>query len=126
MDKADAREELGKSPICALMFGLHMGHHAIVLRWVMVLKVRGLQVRKRHNIHQMAEADIKVAFGARVRALRMQREWSQERLSMIVGLDRSYVGSVERGERNLSLENIAKFAEALGVSLSDLMDLKLD
>jgi len=43
-------------------------------------------------------------------------------MAVVVGLDRSYVGSVERGERNVSLENIVKFAKALDVSLSRLMD----
>jgi len=42
---------------------------------------------------------------------------------MIVGLDRSYVGSVERGERNVSLQNIAKFARSLEVTLPELMNL---
>lgn len=45
-------------------------------------------------------------------------------MAAVVGLDRSYVGSVERGERNISLENIAKFAKAFDVPLSQLMDFK--
>lgn len=71
----------------------------------------------------MADRSVKATFGQRLRELRRQRGWSQERLAMEVGLDRSYVGSVERGERNISLENIAKFARTFNLPLSDLMDL---
>lgn len=55
-------------------------------------------------------------FGARMRALRQQRGLSQEGLAFSCGLDRTYVGSVERGERNISLANIRTIAAALGVS----------
>lgn len=72
----------------------------------------------------MAKSDIKHEFGRHIRCLRDAKGWSQERLAAEVKLDRSYVGSVERGERNISLENIAKFAHALDVTLSELMDLK--
>lgn len=54
------------------------------------------------------------AFGQRVRALRNERGISQEELGHIAGLDRTYVGSVERGERNISLDNIWALADALG------------
>lgn len=70
----------------------------------------------------MPPENLKLAFGQRVRALRNTRGWSQEQLAYEVGLDRSYVGGVERGERNISLENIAKLAAALDVSLASLMD----
>jgi transcriptional regulator with XRE-family HTH domain len=60
-------------------------------------------------------------FGARVRALRAQRGWSQERLAHEAGLDRTYVGSVERGERNIALDNIWLLADTLGVEPADLM-----
>lgn len=70
----------------------------------------------------MEVADIKVLFGNRVRELRRQRGWSQEQFAYEVGLDRSYMGGVERGERNLSLENIALIATGLGVILSVLFD----
>ena len=70
----------------------------------------------------MEFADIKILFGNRVRELRRQRGWSQERFAQVVNLDRSYMGGVERGERNVSLENIALIAAGLGVSLSVLFD----
>lgn len=55
-------------------------------------------------------------FGARLRELRKERGLSQEGLAHISELDRSYVGQVERGERNISLDNILRFARALRIS----------
>lgn len=65
--------------------------------------------------------DVLKAFGARVRHARLRRDWSQERLALESGLDRSYVGGVERGSRNISAKNIVKLAEALEVSPGDLL-----
>lgn len=66
-------------------------------------------------------ADILKRFGKRVRTLRLQRGISsQMTLAMKTGLDRTYIGGVERGERNVGLKNIEKIARALGVSLDDL------
>jgi transcriptional regulator with XRE-family HTH domain len=68
----------------------------------------------------MAEPDVKVLFGKRVRQLRKSRGWSQEEFAHQVGLDRSYMGGVERGERNVSLENICLIAKALSLPASEL------
>ncbi|WP_246055760.1 helix-turn-helix domain-containing protein [Leucobacter komagatae] len=59
-------------------------------------------------------------FGARLRELRKERGLSQEGLAHEAELDRSYVGQVERGERNISLDNIYRFSRALGISPADL------
>lgn len=56
----------------------------------------------------------------RVRQLRMQAGYSQEGFAHECGLDRTYVGGIERGERNVSLVNIEKIAIALSVSISEL------
>jgi transcriptional regulator with XRE-family HTH domain len=64
---------------------------------------------------------ILVRFGKRVRELRKKKGLSQETLALEAGLDGSYVGGVERGERNISLENIEKLASALGVHPSLLL-----
>ncbi|MCS7460785.1 helix-turn-helix domain-containing protein [Paenibacillus doosanensis] len=61
-------------------------------------------------------------FGQRVRELRLKSGMSQEALAARAGLDRSYIGGVERGERNVSLENIAKLTEALDVDMSYFFD----
>lgn len=58
--------------------------------------------------------------GSRVRQLRQTRGLSQERLAELAGLHRTYVGSVERGERNISIDNIHALAHALGVLPADL------
>ena len=66
-------------------------------------------------------SDVQVRFGERLRQVRSKKGISQEKLAERAGLHRTYVSSVERGERNISLVNIEKLAEALGVSLKDLM-----
>ena len=64
--------------------------------------------------------DLRVAFGRRVRALRTERGFSQEELAHRAGLHYTYVGGIERGERNPALINIGRIATALGVSVADL------
>lgn len=61
------------------------------------------------------------AFGAAVRDRRLGLKLSQSDLADRAGLHRNYVGGVERGERNLSLSNVASLAEALGVASSTLL-----
>lgn len=57
-----------------------------------------------------------------MRNLRKERSLSQEAFADLCGLDRTYIGGIERGERNVSLRNIELIAEALGVSMSELME----
>lgn len=59
-------------------------------------------------------------FGERLKELRLTRGLSQEALAEKADLDRSYVGAVERGERNISLVNILKLADALSVDIVQL------
>lgn len=67
----------------------------------------------------MKNEDVKRQFGESVRKLRKAAGLSQEELADLAELDRSYVGCVERGERNLSIENVCRLAKAMGVSPSD-------
>jgi transcriptional regulator with XRE-family HTH domain len=60
-------------------------------------------------------------FGAHVRTIRLSRNYSQEELADRCDLDRTYIGGIERGERNVSLLNILKIAEALQVNPAKLM-----
>jgi len=62
-------------------------------------------------------------FGDRIRELRILKKWSQEDLADQTGFHRTYIGMIERGERNPSLKNIKKFADAFGIDLSVLMKI---
>jgi len=64
---------------------------------------------------------IRADFGNKVKQKRLELRLSQEELAFEAGLHRNYVGSVERGERNISLENICRLAKALGCSPKELL-----
>ncbi len=67
-----------------------------------------------------AEDDILIQFGRRLRRLRKAAGYSQEGFALECEIDRSYVGAVERGERNLSLRNLHLMAKKLNMTLSVL------
>ncbi|MEQ8907984.1 MAG: helix-turn-helix transcriptional regulator [Vicingaceae bacterium] len=60
-------------------------------------------------------------FGFRIRHLRTKNGWSQEELAHKTGFHRTYIGMIERGERNISLTNMAVFAKAFELSLDELL-----
>lgn len=62
------------------------------------------------------------ALGRQVQALRMIRGWRQEDLALATGLHRTYIGSLERGERNVSLDNLVRLAQAFDLSLAELLE----
>lgn len=64
--------------------------------------------------------DIKIIFGKNVRINREAKNLSQDQLSELCGLHRTYISHVERGKKNISLENIHKIANALRVKIIDL------
>jgi transcriptional regulator with XRE-family HTH domain len=61
-------------------------------------------------------------FGERVRTLRRRTGLSQEKFSLYIEMDRTYFASVENGRRNISLINIKKIADGLGVTLAQLFE----
>jgi Helix-turn-helix. len=71
--------------------------------------------------HNRKRTKLRTEFGARVRKLRYDLGISQEKLAELADLHHNYVGSVERGERNIALENIVALARALECSPKDLM-----
>jgi transcriptional regulator with XRE-family HTH domain len=64
--------------------------------------------------------NVKWIFGQNIRRIRLERGYSQEVLAERANLHRTYVGSVERGERNISLVNIVALARALDVPITEL------
>lgn len=68
-----------------------------------------------------AKNPVLVAFGKAVRRIRVERGISQEELAGRAGIDRSYMSSVERGGQNVGLMVVTKIADALAVSISELM-----
>ena len=65
--------------------------------------------------------DLRVAFGRRVRELRLNRELSQEQLAERSGLHWTYISGIERGRRNPGLNNLGRLASALSVTLPELL-----
>ncbi len=69
----------------------------------------------------MEGGDILEALATTIRELRTSRGWSQEQLAEHCGLHRTYVGAVERAERNITLRSLSKLAQALGTHPADLI-----
>lgn len=65
--------------------------------------------------------NILIQFGNNVRRIRKQKSLSQEELADLAGLHRTYIGMIERGEKNITLNNIEKIAKALEVNIKDLL-----
>lgn len=65
--------------------------------------------------------DSRKVLGKRIRKLRDERGWSQEEFADICGINRSYMGRIERGELNLTLDSLQKVSKGLGRSVSALL-----
>lgn len=64
--------------------------------------------------------DVRQRLGERIRKLRLKKGWSQEHFADICGLHRTYVGAVERGEKNLTLANLQILADTLQITIAQL------
>ena len=80
-----------------------------------------LEVTKRETRPKERRNSLQSEFGRIVREKRVALNLSQEGLAELAGVHFTYLSSIERGERNLSLSNIAKISKALGCSMKDLM-----
>lgn len=79
------------------------------------------QYTNRSVVHALPRAEILKRFGETLREHRQRAGLSQEKLAAKAGIDRTYVGGAERGERNVALVNIVRLAEALNVSPAELL-----
>jgi transcriptional regulator with XRE-family HTH domain len=66
--------------------------------------------------------DVKVKLGRRIKELREEKEMSQKDFAYAADLDRSYIASIENGQRNVSIVNIEKIAVALGITIRELFN----
>lgn len=64
----------------------------------------------------------KLAIGQAIRYYRKSKKWSQEYLGFKAGLDRTYIGGVERGERNITLRSLTNISDALNINLYALLE----
>ncbi|MBA2691620.1 MAG: helix-turn-helix transcriptional regulator [Rubrobacter sp.] len=71
----------------------------------------------------MEPTELQAALGRAIREARVECGYSQEAFADAVGLHRTYMGGIERGERNIGLHNLARIAEALAMSPSELLAL---
>ena len=65
--------------------------------------------------------DVKIKFGNKVRTLRLNKGYSQEKLAEMADLDRTYIPGIEAGKRNVSIVVLEKIAQAFKISLSELL-----
>lgn len=66
--------------------------------------------------------DIKMEFGLKVKELRQSKGWSQEKLALNSNLDRTYIPSIEKGKRNVSLVVIEQLANAFKIKIKDFFE----
>ena len=73
----------------------------------------------------MTQLDAQARVGLRIKELRAERGLSQDALAYSIGMSRTYFAEVETGKRNVSIKNILRIAEGLGVSLKEFFDSEL-
>jgi predicted transcriptional regulator len=88
---------------------------------MVLIGCRRIVISGNTNLLTMRRHPDLIKFGERVRQLRQSQEISQEKLAELSELHRTYIGGIERGERNVGLINILRIARALKVSPSELL-----
>ena len=81
----------------------------------------GLSLVLHTEISNMSKKTISIKFGEKVRELRVSKNLSQEQLADLANVHRTYIGMVERAEKNITLVNIEKIARALNVEINELL-----
>jgi len=81
----------------------------------------GLSLILHTEISNMTKKSISIKFGDRVREIRVSKNLSQEQLADLANVHRTYIGMVERAEKNITLVNIEKIAKALDVEIKQLI-----
>lgn len=72
-------------------------------------------------VNEMTTDERMIAFGKRVREVRRNKGISQEKLAELAGIDRSYMGNIERGEKNITLKKAYEVCDALEIDIKDLI-----
>ncbi|WP_028100462.1 helix-turn-helix domain-containing protein [Pseudoduganella violaceinigra] len=73
------------------------------------------------NLSKHRQSPALVALGQAIRDIRLERDMSQESLALLAEVDRSYLGRVERGDNNVAVLSLLKIAEALDITVRDLI-----
>jgi DNA-binding XRE family transcriptional regulator len=81
----------------------------------------GLNLFLHTEISNMSKKSISIKFGEKVREIRNSQNLSQEQLAHLADVHRTYIGMIERAEKNITLVNIEKIAKALNVNITDLI-----
>lgn len=81
-----------------------------------------MRVNEAMNKYSPLEKEVLIAFGLKIRGIRLSLNLSQEEFAEKCGLHRTYISSLERGERNVSLLNIVKICESIKISPEKLLE----
>jgi len=76
----------------------------------------------KYDFCRMKKDDVLIKFGKRINQLRTENGWSQEELAYKSGFHRTYIGMIERAERNISLRNIEKLAQTFNIEIKNLFE----
>jgi len=94
----------------------------VVCRTKVSIQVSSFLLKTKMNVsYARVKSEILVRFGQRVREERLKQGLSQEQLAELAGVHRTYIGMIERAEKNITLENIEKLAKALNLKPEELL-----
>jgi len=94
----------------------------VTLRMTTIRRSRDAATSTEHTVVRKRPEVVVKALGKRIRQLRSERGWSQERLAEEAGMHRTYMWGIEQGMRNPSVRHLIKLADALGLPIKDLFE----